>query len=85
MDILILLLPILIEIIEHCVEKYGEEAVFARIRKRGALVQWRVYAAARKNGCDRKCAIEHARDAYDALGEMTDDEIRELIAEAKNG
>lgn len=84
MDILIVILPLILEVIKICVENYGEEVVAKRIKAHGPLVQWLIYIAARKNGCDRMCAIQHVKDACVAIDNMTDADISALISEAKS-
>ena len=83
MEWIIELLPVFLPLIMECINRDGEEATINRLRKRPALVQWRVYRAARKSGCSRSCARDHAKEAAQFVKESNANDLLELVAEAK--
>ena len=85
MTILITLIPVLFQLIMYCIEKYGEEAVFDRLRNRPRLVQLQVFLASRRQGHNRSESMALAREAVEVLEDASDEDIRGFMKEASDG
>lgn len=82
MEILMILLPMLLPLLADCGNSGGKKALAKKMRKRPGMVAWPTYKAARADGCSRKEARRCSAEAVEELRNASDEEIKELIAEA---
>lgn len=78
-DLLLKFLPVILE----CINRDGESATFARLRRGGMRVQLKIWRQARKGGLRGKQARAAVQEAIAALAEMDDAELADLIIEAQ--
>ena len=82
---LIELLPILLPILLDCINKDGETVILSRLSKKHPLATWTVYRVARKSGYTRRDAKNMAQEACNFLNEASEQDLIDLLNEAKNG
>lgn len=85
MEWLIILLPVLLEMLEKCINTEGPDLTKRRLKAAGPGIQWALYRAAKKGGASRPAARQFAKEVAEDLRSATDEELNDLIAEATNG
>jgi hypothetical protein len=81
MSWLIELLPILLPILKECIVKDGEIRTKNNLRRSGPMVQFKIYRTLRKNNVSD--AKQKAIDACNALASASENDIEELMSEAR--
>ena len=82
-DVILELLPIIIPMIQECINADGREATFERLRSRPALVQWIVFRECRKKGYNIRDSRAVARETWELL-EGSSNEDLELFLNQNN-
>ncbi len=72
-------IPMILEIIQKCMDQQGEDQVFKTLKKRRGLCRLVVRRIGRDEGLKGRELATFVKDAMDDLKEATDDDLRELF------
>lgn len=75
--------PMILKMIEDCTKKDGEQAVFARLRGGGLAVRLTARNMLQSQGLRGRELHAAVDDWMDALKRASDDDLRNLLAEAR--